>query len=83
MDDISLDDVIEVLEDVKEDVDYESCDTLIDDRIYDSFDILQAISALNDEFDVSIPAKDITPDNFNSAQRLADMLNRLVAEDED
>lgn len=81
MDEITLDDVIGVLEDVKEDVDYRSCDTLVDDRVYDSFDILQAISALNDEFDVSIPAKDITPDNFNSAQRLADMVNRLVAED--
>lgn len=83
MEGVTLSEVIEVLEDVKEDVDYEACDTLIDDRVFDSFDILQTISALNDEFDISIPAKEIVPENFNSAQRLTDMVNRLIAEDED
>lgn len=81
MDDITLDDVIEVLEDVKEDVDYENETSLVDSRILDSFDILSLISALNEEFDISIPAKDIIPDNFNSAQGLLAMVQRLVDED--
>ncbi|MBQ9006433.1 MAG: hypothetical protein IJ092_08675 [Atopobiaceae bacterium] len=46
MDEISLEDVIEILQDVEEDVDYENCTTLIDDRVLDSFDILSIISAL-------------------------------------
>ena len=81
MDDITLDDVIEVLEDVKEDVDYENEDALVDGHVWDSFDILAVISALNDEFDISIPAKDIVPDNFNSAQGLHAMVCRLIDED--
>ena len=40
MDEVTLDDVIEVLEDVKEDVDYKSETALVDDRVLDSFDIL-------------------------------------------
>ncbi|MBR3326267.1 MAG: acyl carrier protein [Atopobiaceae bacterium] len=79
--DITLDDVIEMLEDIQEDVDYESCTTLIDDHILDSFDILAIVSAADDEFDVSIPAKDIIPANFNSAQALCALIQRLASED--
>ena len=81
MDEIALEDVIEILQDVEEDVDYENCTTLIDDRVLDSFDILSIISALNDEFDISIPAKDVIPENFNSAAAMRDMVQRLVDED--
>ena len=81
MDEISLESIIEILEDVEEDVDYKNCTTLIDDRVLDSFDILSIISALNDEFDISIPAKDVIPENFNSAAAMRDLVQRLVDED--
>lgn len=80
-DDATLDHMIELLEDVKGNVDYENCTTLVDDRVLDSFDILSIISSINDEFDVSVPAKDIVPDNFNSAQAMLDMVKRLVDEE--
>jgi D-alanine--poly(phosphoribitol) ligase subunit 2 len=80
-DDLTLDHMIELLEDVKGNVDYENCTTLVDDRVLDSFDILSIISSINDEFDVSVPAKDIVPDNFNSAQAMLDMVKRLVDEE--
>jgi acyl carrier protein len=79
--DITLDDVIEMLEDIQEDVDYRACTTLIDDHVLDSFDILAIVSAADDEFDVTIPAKDIIPANFNSAQALCALIQRLADED--
>ncbi len=79
--DITLDDVIEMLEDIQEDVDYEECVTLVDDGVLDSFDILAIVSAADDEFDVTIPAKEIISDNFNSAEALCALLNRLSDED--
>ena len=48
-----------------------------DDGILDSFDILQIISALNEEYDISIPASEIMPQNFNSAEALYKMVQRL------
>ena len=48
--------IIELLEEIKEDIDYETCETLIDDGIFDSFDIIQTINSLKDEFDIEIPA---------------------------
>ena len=81
MDEITLADIIEVLQDVEEDVDYERETALVDGRVLDSFDILSIISALNDEFDISIPAKDVVPENFNSAAAMLAMVQRLVDED--
>ena len=57
--------LLEILSEIKEDVDFSTCTTLIDDGILDSFDILQIISALNEEYDISIPASEIMPQNFN------------------
>lgn len=73
-----MDRVIELLTEIKEDIDYEVETSLIDDELLDSFDILQIISALDDEFDVSIPASMIIPENFNSAEALWKMVQELM-----
>ena len=72
--------LIELLSEIKEDVDFETCTTLIDDGILDSFDILQIISTIDDEYDISIPAAEIIPANFNSAASLLEMIERLSEE---
>ena len=81
MEEITLDAVIEMLEDVKEGVDYRNATALVDNREIDSFDILAIISAIDDEFDLSVPAKDIVPANFNSTQSLCALINRLAEEE--
>ena len=60
-----MDKLIEILEDIKPGVDYETCDTLIDDGLLDSFAILSIVSELQDEFDIAITPADIIPENFN------------------
>jgi len=72
-----MEELLDILSEIKDDVDFETEDKLIDDGILDSFDILQIISALNDEYDISIPASEIIPENFNSAESLWDMVQRL------
>ncbi len=74
-----MDTLIEILEDIQPDVDYENCETLIDDGILNSFAILSIVSELQDEFDVEITPAEIIPDNFNSAKSLWDMVCRLKA----
>ncbi len=73
---------MEILKNLHPDVDFETCTTLVDDRIIDSFDIVTIISEINDEYDVVIPAEDIVPENFNSAQALYKLIQRLEDEDE-
>lgn len=70
--------LIELLQEIKEDIDYENEGALIDDELLDSFDILQLISAIDDEFDVAIPAAMIIPQNFNSVEALWNMIQELM-----
>ena len=74
------DTILEILEDIGEDVDFDTCETLIDDGILSSLDIIQLIGALNDEFVISIPATEIIPENFNSVNAMAAMVARLSEE---
>ncbi|MGN0423147.1 MAG: acyl carrier protein [Lachnospiraceae bacterium] len=72
-----MEQLLEILKDIQPDVDYENCTTLIDDELLDSFAILSIVSELEDAFDVEITPVDIIPENFNSAQALWKMVQRL------
>ena len=72
-----MDELLELLEDIKPTVDFRTCTGLIDDGYLDSFDILSIVSELNDAFGIEISPVDIVPENFNSAQALLNMVERL------
>ena len=57
-----MNELIEILENLHPEVDFETCTTLIDDKILDSFDIISIISEINETFDVVIPAEEIIPE---------------------
>lgn len=72
--------IIEILESVKDDLDYTKETALIDDELLDSFDVVAIIGSLSDEYDVTISVDDMTPENFNSAEAIAQMVDRLLEE---
>ena len=72
-----MDELLELLEDIKPTVDFRTCTGLIDDGYLDSFDILSIVSELNDAFGIEISPVDIIPENFDSAQALWNMVERL------
>ena len=69
--------LLEILNDIQPDADYETCTTLIDDEVLDSFAILSIVGELEEAFDIEITPVDIVPENFNSVQALWDMVQRL------
>ena len=72
-----MEELLELLKDVRDDVDFESCTDLIDGKILSSFDIINITSVIDEEYDVAVPATEIIPSNFNSAQAIYDMIQRL------
>lgn len=76
-----MEQLLEILNGLHPEVDFENCETLIDDKIIDSFDIVTLISEVSDEFDISIPVEEIIPENFNSAKALYELIERLIEEE--
>jgi acyl carrier protein len=72
--------VLEILQELHEDVDYEKENKLVDNKVLDSFDLVTLVTELSDEFDVEITAKDFVAENFNSLETLAQMIVRLLDE---
>jgi len=73
--------LLRILEDLHPEVDFESNKSLIDDKILDSFDIITLIAEISEEYDVKIPVDEIVPENFNSAEALYNLIQRLKDEE--
>ena len=56
---------------------YKECETLIDGHFLDSLSIIALVAELEDEYDITIPAVEIIPANFNSAKAMWKMIQRL------
>lgn len=69
-----MDKLIKILETIKDDVDYANCESLVDDGIFDSFDIIQVITELEEHYDVVIAPEYINASNFNSAKSILSMI---------
>ena len=69
--------IVSLLEELKSGVDFTSRTDLVDSRVLDSLTILALVSDLEDAFDITIPAVEIVPANFNSLEGMWNMVQRL------
>lgn len=69
--------LLEILEELNPDVDYETTEDLIDGRYLDSLTILSLIAQIEEEFDVEIPTVEIIPANFNSAKKIWELIEKV------
>ena len=75
-----MEELLEILSDLRPDVDFENETKLVTDGILDSFDIISLVSTLNDEFDITIRPANLVPDNFNSAEAMLELIEKLQNE---
>ena len=73
--------LMEILEELRPDVDFEAEKQLITDGVLDSFDIVSLVGSLNDEFDIEIQVGNLVPDNFNSIEGMMALIEKLRNED--
>lgn len=72
--------ILKLLEGIQPDIHFENETALIDDSLLESFDVIQIVTSLMDEFDISIDADDIEPENLNSLDAICAMVERKLAE---
>ena len=72
--------MLEILKKMHPEVDFSAEEDLIGEGILDSLDIVTLITEINGTFDVSIPAEEIVPENFASAETIWALIERLDEE---
>lgn len=75
-----MEQLYEILEGVRADVDFRAEKKLIDDSVLDSFDIIAIVGELNEAFDVEISVEELLPENFNSAEAMMELIKKLQEE---
>lgn len=66
--------LVDILKELRPDIDIES-QSLVDDGILDSFDIVTLVGELTDAFSIEIGVEDIIPENFNSVDAIMALIN--------
>lgn len=72
-----MNEIIDILTELHDDVDFTTEEGLIENGILNSLDIVAIITEINDRMDVRIPAEEILPENFDSAEALWALVQRL------
>lgn len=69
--------LLQLLGEIRPDVDFENEISLIDDGILDSFDVVSIISSIDDEYGVQIRITELDPENFNSVEAIWNLIESL------
>lgn len=72
-----MEQLLELLKNVRPDVDFENETALIDEGILDSFDVVSIISEIDDQFGVQIRINELDPENFNSLVNIWNLIQKL------
>ena len=72
-----MDELLEILNEVKPGVDFENDTDLIGHGVLDSITMVTLVMELNDALDIEITPVDIVPENFKTVQTIYDMIQRL------
>lgn len=75
--DCEMDRLIKILKDINPDVDYPHCTTLVDDEIFTSFELVNVVTRICEEFAIQIFPEQIIPGNFNSADSIYRLIQKL------
>ena len=75
-----MEELLEILNEINPDIDYETEDNLIDGKKLDSLSIITLITEICDTFDIEIGPKWMRNENFNSVEAMWNMIQAIQNE---
>lgn len=76
-----MEELLEILNGIDPDIDYETETNLIDGKCLNSLSILELITEICDNFDIEIGPKWMRNENFNSVEAMWNMIQAIQDED--
>ena len=68
--------LVEILNDIRSEFDFNSDVNFIENGMLDSFDVVALVTALDEEYKISIDGTDIIPDNFSTVNAIETLLSK-------
>ncbi|MBR5360450.1 MAG: acyl carrier protein, partial [Lachnospiraceae bacterium] len=71
-----MEEVLKLLKKIREDIDYENTKDLISGKVLKSFEVLMLISNIEEQFDIEIDPEEMSPEYFDSADSIAELIKK-------
>jgi acyl carrier protein len=68
--------IIKILTDIRSEFDFNEDMNFFENGMLDSFDIVTLVTALDEEYKISIDGTDIIPDNFSTVNSIEKLLSK-------
>ena len=72
-----MEQLLELLKEVKSDIDFEKETDLVDEGLLDSLEIVTIIASIEEKFGIEINPDDVDHDNFQSAKTMWKMIQTI------
>ena len=76
-----MDKLMEILMEINPEITPDNREELLDRHLLDSMGILALVAELEEQFGITVPAPEIIPDNFQTAEAIWKMICRLREEE--
>jgi acyl carrier protein len=70
--------ILEVLQEIRPEYDFENSDDFIEDGLLDSFDLVRLVAELDEIYTISIDGEDILPENFSSIENIINLIQKIT-----
>lgn len=72
-----MESLMNILAELRPDVDFAAETKLVTDGIFDSFDIIQLVAKIDEEYDIKVKPAHLVPANFDSAEAIWALIQEL------
>ena len=76
-----MEELLNILQEINPDIDYENATNLIDGKLLDSLSIITLITEICDTFDIEISPKWMRNENFNTVEAMWNMIQTIQDEE--
>lgn len=68
--------IYDILKSVRSEFDFEESENFVEDGFLDSFDIINIISIIEEQYNIEIDGLDVVPENFYCAESIAKLIEK-------
>lgn len=68
--------IYSILSSLRPELDFRNSKNFIEEGLLDSFDVVSLVSELEEQYNILIDALDILPENFGSAEAIAEIVKK-------